>query len=108
MDIRQNRTNLTNEWRKLNSMQVITQYNFPLNVVKQLLHYVTTKQISPSLPADVLRLSDKHLLGKIPTPIPAGKKKATRNCVVCNPGERKMYKNKNIKIVGYMFVFLIR
>ena len=77
--------------------EIITQYNFRLNVIKQLLHSVTTKQkshVNP-LPADVLRLSDKHFLGKIP--IPAGKKKATRNCVVCNPGERKMYKNKNIK-----------
>ena len=90
---------LYNEWRKLNSMQIITQYNFRLNVVKQLLHSVTTKQksrhVSP-LAADVLHLSDKHFLGKIP--VPAGKKKATRNCVVCNPGERKMYKNKNIKL----------
>ena len=54
---------LYNEWRKLNSMQVIIQYNFRLNAVKQLLHSVTTKQksrhVNP-LPADVLRLSDKE------------------------------------------------
>ena len=89
---------LYNEWHKLNSMLVITQYNFHLNVVKQLLHSVITKQksryVNP-LPTDELCLSDKHFLGKIP--IPAWKKKATRKCVVCNPRERKIYKNKNIK-----------
>ena len=53
---------LYNESHKFNSMQVITQYNFRLNVVKQLLHSVTTKQKSRHVnpfPDDVLRLSDK-------------------------------------------------
>ena len=88
---------LYNEWHELNSMQVITQYKFRLNVVKQLLHSVTTKKKSHyvnQLPADVLRLSETFP-GKNSHTVPAGKKQGTCNCVVCDPGERKMYKNKN-------------
>ena len=70
----------------------LSQHKFHMNVIKQLLATVADNKIiteTAITTTEFSRLTGRHFLEKIPAEI--GKKQISRECKVCNPGEKKMH-----------------
>ena len=70
----------------------LSQHNFRINVIKQLLATVADNKIvteTTIMQTEFSRLTGRHFVEKIPTEL--GKKLISRECKVCNPGEKKMH-----------------
>ena len=69
--------------------------DFRLSVIKQLLSSTidTKTHVGPDV-TEYTRFTCRHFIQKIP--VPEGKKKVHRSCVVCVPANRKINKRSNI------------
>ena len=84
---------LYSEWCASRNIDALSQTNFRVNIIKQLVTSTEKKQ-NYNVPGNVTeftRLNWKHFIEKIPCDI--NKKQLTHACKVCNEGERRLDKS---------------